>query len=189
MERATPSVFDSAARVLRRFRKAAVLGEHRVDIALQSRFGTPDDVLKSSIPPRLPEFLELAMRIEDERGPGEPPRGARARCMKPNDNNAVPPKLNENSGLPGSPLTVGSRDAAGVILLSWSLLVMGFYDRGPAIHALLIAAVILLIVPFRAKRSRSVEPTSSPNVATSDWESRRVAKPSACVDVAGKRVI
>jgi hypothetical protein len=66
-------------------------------------------------------------------------------------------------------------DAARVLLFVWTLGVMGYYDGGPAVHGLLIAAVILLVVPLRSKRSPSVERTS-PNVAARDSESRSVAR-------------
>jgi uncharacterized protein DUF5670 len=48
--------------------------------------------------------------------------------------------------------SIALSDVAPVLVLAWMLGVMGLYDGGPAIHLLLIVAVVVLIAPFRPKR-------------------------------------
>src|SRR3954471_12854798 len=73
---ASPLRTDLPAGALRRFRAAAVVGEHRGDVALQLLLATPDHLLKAPEAAALAQLLELPVRVEHERRPGEPPRRA-----------------------------------------------------------------------------------------------------------------
>src|SRR5581483_2231450 len=104
-ERTAPWFTGRAARILARLRIAPVVGEVRVEIAVEAQLAFADLRLQSEKSPVLAQALELLVRVEDERGPREAPRRARRARCSPTTKNAVPATLKEKRGSSGSSLT------------------------------------------------------------------------------------
>src|SRR3954452_136952 len=85
MEGALPGGSDAPTGVLHGLGAVAVVGEHRVDVPLQAGLAAADHLPETGKLPALPQLLELAVRVENQRRPGEAARDARARRMQPDD--------------------------------------------------------------------------------------------------------
>src|SRR5919112_828222 len=82
---ALPRGLHAATRILGCFRAVAEVGGHRIDVALKPLLGVANDLAKPLEASLLLQPLELAMRVEDERRPCEPPRRPRTGGMKADD--------------------------------------------------------------------------------------------------------
>src|SRR3954471_3864724 len=85
VKRALPLFVDLPARVLRRLRTVAEVGNHRVDIPLQRALGAANYLLKSGEAAILAQAIELLVRVEHQRRPGKAPCHARAARVKADD--------------------------------------------------------------------------------------------------------
>src|SRR5688572_25424477 len=85
VEGAAPTFVDFPAGVLRGFGPIAELRQHRVHITLQRALRRADRRLKPFEQPFGFQLLELAVRVERQRRPREPPRHSRAGGVKPDD--------------------------------------------------------------------------------------------------------
>src|SRR3954471_6593198 len=85
MERALPRYIDAPTRILHRLGSVPVVGEHRIDVPLQAQLAAADDLAETRELAALAQLLELAVRVENQRRPGEPARDARARRVQPDD--------------------------------------------------------------------------------------------------------
>ncbi len=83
-ERTTPIVLSLAPGILARFGTFAKVGDFRIDVTLQTKFGC-ECIAEPFELPLFARVFKLMMRIKHERRPAEAPALSRAKGMKSND--------------------------------------------------------------------------------------------------------
>src|SRR5579884_1003302 len=89
MERTSPRLFDGAAGILAGLGVVAEVGEVRVDGAVDDALAVADALLKPAVLSAGAQRVELLVRVEDERRPGETARGARRSGVQADDEEGV----------------------------------------------------------------------------------------------------